>query len=489
MGFTNKVQLITYPDSLGGGLAALHDVLRHDFPGLFPGGVHILPPFPSSGDRGFAPLDYERISPEFGTWEDLQRIGAGTPIMLDVMVNHMSRQSAPVQDFLSRGSASPYADMFITPDKVWRDGPPSEADLARLALRRASPFSRYRVGEDGREVTLWTTFGRQDPSEQVDLDWRSPAYRRFIGDVLQGLHRRGVSLVRLDAIGYVVKKPGTDCFFVQPDIYEFLRWIRGLADGMRIEILPELHARPELQEALGAEGYWTYDFILPYAILEALLRGEPSLLRRHLGRRSPRQFTMLDCHDGIPLKPDLDGLYDPASARAVAQACGDRGGNFSRIMSPSHRDPDGFDVHQIRCTYYSALGESDERYLAARAIQLFAPGVPQVYYVGLLAGGNDAEAVQRTGEGREINRHNYTRREIQENVRRPVVRKLMDLLRFRNTYPAFDGSFRILPAHASELKMRWENGRDACTLAVEFPAGRASIEYLDRSGRIVSDLL
>ncbi len=95
---------------------------------------------------------------------------------------------------------------------------------------------------------------------------------------------------------------------------------------------------------------------------------------------------MLDCHDGVPVKPDLDGLYRPEDARRVVQTCLDRGGNLSLVVSSEHQDPDGFDVHQIRGTYYSLLDCDDDAYIAARAIQFFAPGVPQVYYVGLLAG-------------------------------------------------------------------------------------------------------
>jgi sucrose phosphorylase len=338
-------------------------------------------------------------------------------------------------------------------------------------------------------VTLWTTFGRQDPSEQIDLDWRSPAYRRFVADVLEGFHRHRISMVRLDAVGYVVKKPGTSCFFVEPEIYEFLGWIKGCADPLGIELLPELHARPGIQEALAAHGFWIYDFILPYAILEALLTGDPVRLRGYLSRRPHRQFTMLDCHDGIPIKPDLDGFYDVDRARRVVQICLERGANLSRIVSPAYREPDGFDVHQVRCSYYSALGESDDAYLAARGIQLFAPGVPQVYYAGLLAGRNDEEAVRRTGEGREINRHNYTVSEIEANTRRDVVQRLLRLIRFRNVYPAFQGTFRVLPGRDSELRMAWQQDAASCTLSVDFSTCRAVIEHIDAAGKTVRDLL
>ena len=96
-------------------------------------------------------------------------------------------------------------------------------------------------------------------------------------------------------------------------------------------------------------------------------------------------------------------------------------------------------MHKLNCTYYSALAEDDERYLAARAIQLFARGVPQIYYVGLLAGANDHGAVERTGEGRAINRHDYTGDEIEGALGRPVVKRVVDLVRLRNTHRAFDG--------------------------------------------------
>jgi sucrose phosphorylase len=483
----NQVQLIAYPDSLGGNLAELARLLRSHFRGLFPGGIHILPPFPSSGDRGFAPLTYDEIEPAFGSWDDVRKIAETAPVMLDLMVNHMSRQSPAAQDFLARGLRSPYADLFLTPRKVWQGGKPPAADLKKLFLRRASPFSRYRVGDSGEEVELWTTFGKQDPSEQIDLDWRSEAYRQFVTGALESLQRHGISLVRLDAVGYVVKEPGTSCFFVEPGIWQYLAWIRGLADARGIELLPEVHARPAIQESLAARGYWIYDFVLPYRILEAMLLGDPAALRDYVSRRPARQVTMLDCHDGIPVKPDLDGLYEPALARRVVATCLERGGNLSLIVSASHYDSDGFDVHQIRSSYYSALGEDDDAYIAARAIQLFAPGVPQIYYAGLLAGRNDDEAVRRTGEGREINRHNYGVAEMEENLRRDVVQRLLRLIRFRNEHPAFDGSFRVLPGRESELRMAWQKDATTCTLIVDFPACRATIEYSDTAGSTVRE--
>ena len=490
MRLENKVQLITYPDSLGGDLSTLEGVLRTHLAEACAGGVHILPPFPSSGDRGFAPLTYHEIEPRFGTWQDIERIGKHFPVMLDLMVNHISRGSPFFRDFLQHGRKSAYADLFITPDKIWPDGPPPREELERIFLRRAEPFSRFVIGDTGETESVWTTFGRETPSEQIDLDMTSTAARDLLREFLLTFRAHAVAMVRLDAVGYVVKKRGTSCFLVEPEIYEYLEWFSGMARALGLEVVPEVHAAPPRQRALAQRGYWIYDFVLPGLILEAFLSGRGDGLAAYLRDRPPRQITMLDCHDGIPIKPDLDGLMDVESARRVVDACLQRGANLSRVLSTAHQDPTGFDVHQIRISYYSALGCDDDAYVAARAIQLFAPGVPQVYYVGLLAGENDVEGVRLAGgEGRAINRHNYPLAEIEQALQKPVVRRLLRLMRFRNTYPAFDGTFRVLESKQGDVRLSWEKDHQKCELTVDLRAGRPSIRYLNAAGRWDDDII
>lgn len=484
MTIQNKVQLITYPDSLGGSLRGLDEALSRHFPDMFQGGIHILPPFPSSGDRGFAPLTYLEIDPAFGSWDDIGRLGERYDIMLDLMVNHISSRSTYFADFLAEGRDSKWADLFITLDKYWPDGEPAQADIDRMFLRRARPYSTFKAGATATEERVWTTFGKTDPSEQIDLDWRSPLFRGLITTFLDEFARHGVKIVRLDAVGYLVKKLGTSCFFVEPEIHQFMEWMCALAQSKGITLLPEVHAQPEIQSRLSRHGYWTYDFVLPYTILEALIIRSPVRLRPYLLSRSPRQVTMLDCHDGVPVKPDLDGLYAPEDVRRVVQTCLDRGGNLSLVVSAQHQDPDGFDVHQIRGTYYSLLGCDDDAYIAARAIQFFAPGVPQVYYVGLLAGTNDTEAVARTGEGREINRHNFTMEEIDAAADRDVVRRLERLIRLRNTHPAFDGEFRVLDSADGRLRLAWSSDGQECVLDVDFASMECRVTTSDLQGQV-----
>ena len=140
-------------------------------------------------------------------------------------------------------------------------------------------------------------------------------------------------------------------------------------------------------------------------------------------------------------------------------------------------------VHQIRCSYYSMLDCDDTAYLAARAIQFFTPGIPQVYYVGLLGGKNDTVAVEKTGEGREINRHNYSLEEIDREVKRGVVMKLIELISFRNTHPAFNGKFVVANCDDQSLDLLWKNGDLFARLVVKLLPFSAKVLYNDPGGK------
>jgi sucrose phosphorylase len=475
----NKVQLITYPDSLGCDLKELGNVLDKYFPNTFEGGIHILPPFPSSGDRGFAPLTYLEIEPKFGSWKDIKNIGKKSPIILDLIINHISSKSSYFQDYLQNGCNSAYVDLFIPIEKYWPNGNPPKEEIEKLFLRRPSPFSDYLIQETGEVKTLWTTFGKTTPSEQVDIDVNSKTARNLIAECMAKFNKNNVKIVRLDAVGYVIKKIGTSCFFVEPEIFHFLDWLKGIADSLDIELLPELHADFSNQRKLSEKGYWIYDFILPYMVLEALTFKNSKKLKEYLAIRPHKQFTMLDCHDGIPVIPDLTRYFEVESAKNLIQICLQRGGNLSRIFSPNFKDPDGFDVHQIRGTYYSLLGCDNHAYLAARAIQFFVPGIPQVYYVGLLAGENDKVGAERSGDGRVINRHNYSIQEIDQEVRRPIVKDLIKLIQFRNSHPAFNGNLTLNRCSDHEVSLTWDKANNYARLYIDLSTSTLEIKYSD----------
>ena len=287
-------------------------------------------------------------------------------------------------------------------------------------------------------------------------------------------------MVRLDAVGYVVKKAGTSSFMVAPEIYEFLAWITGVATGLGLTLLPEIHASRETHDRLTASGHWTYDFVLPGLLLHSIVTGETDRLVTHLSSSPARQVTVLDCHDGVPVRPDLEGILVPDEMRRLADLALDRGGNINRILSPFHAS-DGVDVHQLNLTYFAAVGEDEDRYIMARAIQLFARGIPQVYYVGLLAGSNDPALVEQTQDGRAINRHNYSAPEIDEALRRPVVQRLLAIIRLRNEHPAFAGDLTV-SGSGSSMRMRWDHSDGVCELDADMAQGTCVIRATGPDG-------
>ncbi len=481
----NKVQLITYPNSLGGNLKALGKLLKDDFRDLFTGGLHILPPFPSTGDRGFAPVTYREIDPAFGSWQDIQEIGKDFDVMLDVMVNHISRHSEYFRDFVEHGRTSQYADMFITLEKVWPDGNPLPADVKKIFLRKPEhPFLDVDIKETGSVERIWASFGpRVDHSEQVDLDINSPLTRQFFLDLFQFLSEQNINLLRLDAVAYAIKKRGTSCFMVEPEIYEFMGWLGEMAARFHLELLPEIHTHYSTQMKIASHGFWVYDFALPMLILHTLVTGKSEKLLDHLAKCPHRQITLLDCHDGIPVQPDMDDILTPVESKHLIDLCLDRGANLNRILSETARVP-GFDAHQINLTYFDALGRNDDAYLAARAIQFFSPGIPQVYYVGLLAGENDYSAVETTGDGRAVNRKNFTEQEVVDALKNDVVRRLIKLIRFRNQHPAFNGVFSIAAGEVGAFTLRWELGDQFCDLSVNLNDNWAEITYSGEDSQI-----
>ncbi len=187
---------------------------------------------------------------------------------------------------------------------------------------------------------------------------------------------------------------------------------------------------------IAEKGFWVYDFALPMLVLNALLTGRGEPLVHWLEICPRKQFTTLDTHDGIGVV-DVADLLSQEEIEATKELLFQKGANVKKIYNTEAYN--NLDIYQINCTYYSALGDNDRAYLLARAIQFFAPGIPQVYYVGLLAGANDIELLEATRQGRDINRHYYTKEEVAENVERPVVRDLLFLMELRNECPAFSG--------------------------------------------------
>ena len=465
--FRNKIMLITYADSLGANLKELKVVLDRYFKGTVDG-VHILPFFPSSADRGFAPLRYDQVDEAFGDFDDIRALAADHPLMFDFMVNHISRSSAYFQDFLRRKEDSPYKDLFIRYRDFWPGGAPTNEQVEKIYKRKPrAPFITAEFA-DGSAEDIWCTFG----PEQIDLDVSKPLTRRFIRDTIEGMCERGAAIIRLDAFAYAVKKPDTSCFFLEPEIWRLLEEIRQAAEPYGVAILPEIHEHYAIQLKLARRGYWVYDFALPMLVLHALYTGRGERLKHWLDICPRRQFTTLDTHDGIGVV-DVAGLLSESEIEQTKEHLFAEGANVKRSYNTAAYN--NLDIYQINCTYYSALGDDDAAYLLARAIQFFAPGIPQVYYVGALAGANDIERLEATRQGRDINRHAYTLDEIARETRRPVVQKLQALMHLRNTHPAFRGECLVSLEGEHGLVITRTDGQHRLTLHADLKTHAFSI--------------
>ena len=429
MQLKNEIMLITYADSMGNNLKDLHKVLNQYYTNAV-GGVHILPFFPSSADRGFAPMCYDRVDPNFGTFADVEAIGKDYYLMFDFMVNHISAHSAYFQDFLQKKDQSAYKDFFIRYSDFWENGEPTQEQVDLIYKRK--PRAPYIEAEfaDGSKEKVWCTFCE----EQIDLDVRKDATKQFIKQTLVDMCHHGAAVIRLDAFAYAIKKPDTSCFFVEPDIWELLYDIEKTVKAEGAEILPEIHEHYTIPMKIADKGFWIYDFALPVLTLHALYNHTGVYLKQWMERCPMHQFTTLDTHDGIGIV-DVKDLLPDEEVDKVKEQMYQQGANVKKIYSSEAYN--NLDIYQVNTTYYSALGNQDDAYLLARAIQFFAPGIPQVYYVGMLAGSNDVDLMERTKNGRDINRHYYSLEEVAEQQQRPVVQKLKELMELRNTHPAF----------------------------------------------------
>ena len=460
--------LITYADGMGKDLSELRSVLEKYFQGAFTG-LHILPFYPSSSDRGFSPIRYDTVEPEFGDWNDLAGLSQKYTLMYDFMINHLSSQSPQFQDFLEKKDRSPYAGMFIRYKDFWPGGEPSQKDIDAIYKRKPrAPFVEVRF-KDGSREKIWCTFG----DDQLDLNVCNEITWDFLKDNLLLLAGKGASFIRLDAFAYTVKKAGGSCFFEEPEIWDILKRVQKIISPVKVELLPEIHEHYTIQLKLAAKGYWVYDFALPMLLLHALYTGETTELALWLQICPRKQFTTLDTHDGMGVV-DVRGLLTDAQIEKTKDFIYAKNPVSRKIVTTAAYK--SMDIYQINCTYYSALGENDAAYLIARAVQMFAPGIPQVYYVGLLAGKNDIALVEATKNGRDINRHAYTPAEIVMEIERPVVRKLFKLIRFRNQFPAFSGTCETT-ARGSILTVRRAAGRYAAELTADMKTFRFTIVY------------
>jgi sucrose phosphorylase len=476
----NQVQLIAYVDRLGGGnLRDLQMLLTGSLRGLF-GAVHLLPFFNAidGADAGFDPIDHTTVDPRLGTWQDVKSLGQHVDIMADVIVNHMSSESPQFLDFMRHGDASRFAGLFLTLDKVFPHGVTS-AQLLQLYRPRPGLPLTIATCASGEQKILWTTF---TPS-QIDIDVYHPEGVAYLDKILTTLSENGVRLVRLDAVGYAVKKAGTSSFMTE-ETFDFMSEFSVKAKGYGLEVLVEVHSYYRKQIDIAKHVDWVYDFALPPLVLHAIFFNTARYLKKWIAIRPNNALNVLDTHDGIGVidigadasdRIASPGLVPPKEIDELVERIHKNSCGESKLATGAAAS--NLDLYQVNCTFYAALGNDDRAYLLARAIQFFMPGIPQVYYVGLLAGDNDMALLASTGAGREINRHHYQPGEVETALQKPVVKDLLALIKLRNAHPAFGGEMITKETAEHELVMCWRAEVDGVAHEVELNVDFATLSY------------
>ncbi|NBD37878.1 MAG: hypothetical protein GVY10_04840 [Verrucomicrobia bacterium] len=448
--------LITYGDSICAEgerpLRTLRRFLHKQLRGTV-STVHLLPFFPYSSDDGFSVIDFRRVDPELGQWEDLSELGKEFSLMFDLVLNHCSRRSEWFQDFVT--GIAPARWYFLPMDPA--------TDLSAVVRPRSSPLLTKTSTRDG-PAWVWTTFSE----DQIDLNWQNPDVLFEFLDILFLYLARGCRIFRLDAVAYLWKELGTGCIHL-PQTHEVVKLLRDLLFWTAPEAMLLTETNVPHEENLsyfgeGDEAHMVYNFSLPPLLLHALLRGDGTLLKDWLAslpQLPPGRtfFNFTASHDGIGVRP-LQGLVSEKEIDWVLEQARLRGGRISMKADPGG----GESPYELNITYRDALGDPGDpqrglqRFLCSQAVALALPGVPGVYIHSLFGTRNDEEGLKATGRNRSINRRKWREADLIEWLRDAhggarVYRTYLKILTVRREHRAFhpDGKMTLLETDASLL--------------------------------------
>lgn len=343
------------------------------------------------------------------------------------------------------------------------------------------PYEQYR------QPIIDLLESRRQYLGQMDLNIRSPLVWAYYRETLKTLAGYGAAIVRLDAFAYASKEAGARNFLNEPGTWDLLREIQSLAAPDGLTLLPEVHASygEKLCDRLAEAGCLCYDFFLPGLILDALEHGTGEYLLRwamELHDKGICAVNMLGCHDGIPLL-DLKGLLPEGRISSLIDLVVARGG----IVKNLHGQKEAY--YQVNATYFSALGEDVNRLLLSRALQLFMPGIPQIWYLDLFAGKNDHPAVTRHGASghKEINRTNLSQEEVMAGLDQTVVREQLKMIRFRGSFAAFhpDAAFHADEPSPGAVRFVWQRQGCRASLHADLKTGSFTMTGSGASGEVV----
>ena len=338
-----------------------------------------------------------------------------------------------------------------------------------------------------------TFLGQMDVNAKSDLIWE------FYQETLEKVSGFGGKILRLDAFAYLHKQVGETNFFNTPGTWNYLSKIKSIADKHNLMLLPEIHAEygVKLHEEVAKEGYFIYDFFLPGLTIHTLESKNNSALLKWIHEIVDKKYktvNMLGCHDGIPVL-DLKGkevngtynkgLLEDKEIENIMTTILNRGG---RVKNLYDAEGNKISYYQVNATYFSALDEDETKLLMARAIQMFMPGIPQIWYLDLFAGKNDYEAADKAGSGghKEINRTNLSLEQIDQGLQKEIVLKQLALIRFRNTCKAFSGNIKVNSSGSNKIDISWSFEGEEAILFIDLITSELKVHQKSKEGVLTS---
>ncbi len=428
--------------------------------------VHLLPFYPWSSDDGFSVIDYHEVAPETGSWRDVAELKKSASLMFDFVCNHMSAKSKWFENYINQ--APGYEDFFISVDP--------ETDLSAVTRPRALPLLTPFTLHDGSVRHLWTTFSE----DQIDLNFASPEVLIAMVDVLLHYLMEGARYIRLDAVGFMWKIPGTNCIHLE-QTHRLIQLFRAITDRVApgTVLITETNVPHKDNISYFGDGeneaQMVYQFSLPPLVLHAVHCQDVRALCQwasslKLPSMKTTWFNFLASHDGIGLNP-LRGILPESEILSLVEKLQQEG-----ALVNWKNNPDGTrSPYEINVTYLDALSakESEDneriaRFILAHAVLLSFPGVPAVYIQSILGSRNDYDGVERLGYNRAINRKKYRAGEIDaelednKSLRHSIYHRLTQLIAIRRTEKAFHPDsqtiFETSGAHVFKIIRTADNG-------------------------------
>tara|TARA_R110002050_G_scaffold57866_1_gene130120 strand:- start:30505 stop:32241 length:1737 start_codon:yes stop_codon:yes gene_type:complete len=406
------------------------------------------------------------------------------------------------------GTEKPYWNTFyqqITYNKITvsdlkeiKEITPDQASLicekVNTAIIQNEDFNRIDFGENNefKEAIIAIIEQNRSYLGQMDVNANSNLVWDFYEETLKKVSGYGCKILRLDAFAYLHKEIGQPNFFNKPGTWEHLERIKQIADKNDLTLLPEIHAEYGLglHDEVAKKGYQIYDFFLPGLMIHTLENSNSKALvtwANEIINKGYKTVNMLGCHDGIPVLDlkgkEVNGIYnkgllEDSEIEAIMNKIMERGGRVKNLYDPAGKK---ISYYQVNATFFSALGEDEQKLLLARAIQMFMPGIPQVWYLDVFAGKNNYEAADKGGSAghKEINRTTLTLQDVKAGVKKDSVKNQLEIIRLRNTSKAFLGTVKINDSNDNEIDILWTHQNDSAQLIANLQTKSFHIYYME----------